>query len=261
MEREGAYRKSHAAVTGGGSALRRYQDVVIGRRGVWETFYYEWCVWGGALPGAAGLAFRRIFWPRLFGRCGRGVTFGARVILRHPHRIHLGERVVVSEDCVLDGRNLDSDEAIVLDDDVMLSNAVILSSKGGRITIGKHTGIGAQTIVQSTHGSPVSLGGDVIIGPRGYLVGGGNYRTARLDVPIWRQGIEPDAGVTVGDDVWLGANVTVLGGVEIGGGSVIGAGAVVTRSVPPRSVARGVPAKVVGSRTGTAGSGSGCRNG
>ena len=51
--------------------------------------------------------------------------------------------------------------------------------------------------------------------------------------------------VHIGSDVWFGANVTVLPGVNIGDGAVIAAGAVVTKDVPPRTVAAGVPAKVI----------------
>lgn len=49
----------------------------------------------------------------------------------------------------------------------------------------------------------------------------------------------------IGNDVFVGANVTVLDGVKIGDGAVIGAGAVVTKDIPPYSVAVGVPANVV----------------
>lgn len=51
--------------------------------------------------------------------------------------------------------------------------------------------------------------------------------------------------IFIEDDVWIGAGVRVLAGVTLGKGSVIGAGAVVTRSIPPYSIAVGVPAKVV----------------
>ena len=48
----------------------------------------------------------------------------------------------------------------------------------------------------------------------------------------------------IGNDVFIGANVTVLDGVTIGDGAVIGAGAVVTKDSPPYAVAVGVPARV-----------------
>lgn len=51
--------------------------------------------------------------------------------------------------------------------------------------------------------------------------------------------------VTIGHDVWLGANVIVLSGIRIGNGAIIGAGAVVTRDVPPFAIAIGIPARVI----------------
>ncbi len=51
--------------------------------------------------------------------------------------------------------------------------------------------------------------------------------------------------VTIGNDCWFGANVTVCPGVSIGDNCVIGAGAVVTRDIPPNSLAAGVPCKVI----------------
>ena len=53
------------------------------------------------------------------------------------------------------------------------------------------------------------------------------------------------APVSIGNKVWVGANVTILQGVTVGDGAILAAGAVVTRDVPPRSVVAGVPAKIV----------------
>lgn len=55
----------------------------------------------------------------------------------------------------------------------------------------------------------------------------------------------PFKKVKIGNDVWIGARVLIMGGVNVGDGAVIAAGAVVTKDVPPYSVVAGVPAKVV----------------
>ena len=56
---------------------------------------------------------------------------------------------------------------------------------------------------------------------------------------------EHDAPVIIEDDVWCGANVTILKGVTIGRGSVVAAGSVVTKSCAPYSIIGGVPAKLI----------------
>jgi acetyltransferase-like isoleucine patch superfamily enzyme len=53
---------------------------------------------------------------------------------------------------------------------------------------------------------------------------------------------------TIGNDVWIGANVTIVNGAKIGDGAIIAAGAVVTKDVPPYTIVGGVPSKVIGSR-------------
>ena len=237
--------KTHATITEGGTALSRYQDVVVGDRSLQATAYYEWCMWLGWVPGALGLFLRKIFWPRLFGSCGKGVVFAANIIPRHPHRIHIGDRVVISEGCILDARNEESSRTIVLENDVIFSNNVMISCKGGSVRIGAHSSISAQTIIHSAHLNAVSIGADVAIGPRCYIVGGGNYNIDRLDLPIWRQGIKNDGGVTIENNIWLGANVTVLGGVNMGTGSIAAAGSIITKPVPAGAVCRGQPAKVL----------------
>ena len=54
--------------------------------------------------------------------------------------------------------------------------------------------------------------------------------------------------IVIGDDVWIGANCTILKNVEIGNGAVIAAGAVVNKDVEPFSIVGGVPIKTISYR-------------
>ena len=57
--------------------------------------------------------------------------------------------------------------------------------------------------------------------------------------------IRDNEEVTIGNDVWIGANVIILPGVNVGDGAVLAAGAVVCKDVPPYAIVGGVPAKVI----------------
>ena len=241
--------KTHKAVTGKGSPLTKYRRLIIGSDSFATFLYYEFCQLFVFFPGALGMVLRKLFWPRMFNRCGRGTVFGFGVVVRQPKKIALGESVVISEYCVLDGRSEKDVLSLEVGDRSILSNNVMLSCKNGSITVGKDVGLNAQTIIQSTTGNAVTIGDNCVIGQRCLVIGGGNYDISNRNDLIRTSPIVDDGGVTVENNVWLGANVSVLGGVTVGQGSVAGTGAVVSRSVPTFSVCLGVPAKVVRERT------------
>ena len=56
------------------------------------------------VPGALGLALRKTLYPLLLGACGRNVVFGQNVVLRHPHKIRIGDNVVIDDNCLLDAK-------------------------------------------------------------------------------------------------------------------------------------------------------------
>lgn len=54
-----------------------------------------------------------------------------------------------------------------------------------------------------------------------------------------------DEPCAIGNDVWIGSDVLIMGGINVGDGAVLAAGAVVTKDVPPYAIVGGVPAKVI----------------
>ena len=75
----------------------------------------------------------------------------------------------------------------------------------------------------------------------GCFVTDANHRFDDPDTPITWQGFTSKGPTTIGDNVWLGANVVVTSGVTIGERCVIGANSVVTQDIPPFSIAAGAP--------------------
>lgn len=143
--------------------------------------------------------------------------------------------------------------------------AVIRAQFGGGIAIGEGCEIEEFALIKS-YGGSIEIGEGCFVGPGSILYGHGGLRVGRfvkiaaqcvvipsnhrfdnIDQPIFLQG-ETSRGVTIEDNVWLGAGVKVLDGVTIGHGAVVGAGAVVTRSIGPNGVYAGVPAKLIRSR-------------
>lgn len=110
---------------------------------------------------------------------------------------------------------------------------------GFNITIGNHFYANFDCIMLDAN--TITIGNHVLIGPRvglytanhaidaGERIAGGCYARP----------------IVIGDGVWVGGNVDIMGGVTIGENSIIGAGSVVTKSIPPNVIAAGTPCRVI----------------
>ncbi len=226
------------------SSLARYSDLIVGRRGLWALVKYELVVLlCSRVPGLLGLGLRAALYPRLLKKCGRGVAFGANIVLRHPHKIEIGDGVIIDDNCLLDAKGRDN-AGIRIGNGVFLGRNSILSCKNGDIVLGENVNIGFNSEVFS--GSRVVLGDDTLVAAYCYFIGG-DHNPVDVDASVTQQGSR-SAGIAVGEKCWFGAGVKVLDGVVIGRNSIVGAGAVVTQSIPEYAVAVGVPARVVRDR-------------
>ena len=226
------------------SKFQRYRDLTIGHGGVWTFLAYEVIVTScSALPGAIGLFLRSKLYPLLLGRTGRNVTFGVNVVLRHPHKIAIGDNVVIDDGCCLDAKGIDR-QGIKIGNGVFVGRNTILSCKNGDIVIEDNANIGFNCEIFSA--SRVRLGKNALVAAYTYLVGG-DHLYDRVDIPVLQQG-RTSSGIDVGDNVWLGAHVVVADGSRIGRDAIIGAGAVVIGEIPEFQIAVGAPAKVIRDR-------------
>lgn len=116
------------------------------------------------------------------------------------------------------------------------------------IILGSDIAIGPRaTLVASL--SNIFIGDNVLFGPNVTIIAGNHssHIIGKLlsDYKISDKLEQDDRSVIIENDVWVGANVTILNGVTIGRGSIIAAGSVVIKNVKPYSIVGGVPAKFI----------------
>ncbi len=99
----------------------------------------------------------------------------------------------------------------------------------------------------ANHNCHILDGAKVTFGDHVFIAPNCTFTTAEhaIDAKQRNAGLEVAFPITVGNNVWIGANVTVLAGVTIGDNVVIGAGSVVTKDIPSDVIAVGVPCKVL----------------
>ena len=225
---------------------QKYASLIVGRDGLAALLKYETiALVAQHVPGALGLALRKMLYPFLLGRCGRNVVFGQNVVLRHPHKIRIADDVVIDDNCLIDAKG-ETNTGIRIGSRVFIGRNTILSCKNGDIEIGDGVNIGFNCELFSA--SRVVLGPNVLMAAYGYVVGG-DHDFGDPSRPVLAQG-RTSAGVTIGEGAWLGAKAIVLDGTHVGAHAIIGAGAVVRDSVPDGAIAVGLPARVVGTRDG-----------
>lgn len=223
---------------------RKYQDCIIGNRSLLRLLKYELIMLTSSwVPGALGLLLRSKLYPLLLKRAGKGIVFGKDVVLRHPHKICIGDNTIIDDNCLLDGKGVEN-QGIIIGKDVFIGRNSIILCTDGDIHIDDNVSIGFNCEVMSAN--YVHLGKKVLLSSYCYL-NAATHDFSRTDIPVVDQESTGDR-IILEQNAWLAANVTVLDGVTIGRDAIVGAGAVVTRNIPPLTIAVGVPAKAIRSR-------------
>lgn len=172
-----------------------------------------------------------------------GAYISSKSSLYRHCKIKLGNRVTIHRYAQINAKS-PGGRLIIGDYVEVMPFAVVSPQKNGEISIGSNSTIQYGARLYGRGG--LRIGKGVRIAANTVIVAQ-NHRFETIDVPIWKQGAICK-GIVIEDNVWIGANATVLDGVHIGSGAVVGAGAVVSRDVKANIVVVGIPAKEIRKR-------------
>jgi acetyltransferase-like isoleucine patch superfamily enzyme len=171
---------------------------------------------------------------------GRGCRILSRGQLRAGESLYIGDYGYI--DCLSTG-GVNIGDNVTIREGCWLQLTSRYDNPGTSITIGNNVYIGPRATLGAA--APLTIGDHCQIGANVSFVAE-NHDFGGVG-EISEQGVTRK-GITIGRDVWIGNNAVILDGVSVGDGTVIGAGTVVTKSLPARSVAVGVPGRVVRTR-------------
>ncbi len=149
---------------------------------------------------------------------GSKVRVWGRPVLRVKGRLLIGDRVRIASDVATTELGVGPNGCLEIGDSAFINYGCSIAATLS-IRIGANCNIGSHVTIMDN-----------------------DYHS--LD-PERRNEVPPSAPIVLEENVWLGVRVVVLRGVTIGAGSVVAAGSIVVRDIPPRSLAGGMPARVI----------------
>ena len=163
-----------------------------------------------------------------------------KYILSKKTNSHISKKARLNKNTILDGLNYIGDASVL--NTHLGKGSYIGSGSIDNTIIGKYCSIGFNvSVIASTH--PKSF---VSTSPKFFNNKGTKFEN---DI-VFNEYLTTKEGYfcEIGNDVWVGNNVIIIGGLKIGDGVIIGAGSVVTKPLEPYKISAGVPAREIGSR-------------
>lgn len=225
------------------AAWRLYGRRVTGSRQLTSVLKYDLIIGlCGAWPGGLGVWLRSRLYRYLLASMQPSSFVSTNVIIRNPQNVRLGRRVFIDSFVLLEGISDHEQGGVEIGDGTYIHiHSIVSAAYHGFVRIGKNCSVGAGSQIYGAGG--VTIGDGVMIAGQTMIIAS-SHVFEDLDTPMYRQA-NTARGITIGSDVWLGANVIILDGVTIGEGAVIGAGSVVLHDVEPRAVMAGAPARLL----------------
>ncbi len=221
--------------------FKRYMRLTIGEGATLRDLFLTETLLGtcSGLPGIIGLGMRNKLYPFLFRHVSRDAVIGKHVTLRCPKQIELESHVVIDDFVQLIATS-NNEKAISIGEGSFVRSFAMINSgpPEGYVSIGKNSSIGQGVLLYGNGG--LTIGDHVMIAGQTAIIAS-SHIFANKEIPMIAQGYSAK-GITIGDNVWVGAGVKILDGVSIGSGAIIGANAVVNRSVTAGQHVGGIPA-------------------
>lgn len=222
--------------------LQRYKRLTCGENVSFASVVLHELVLGlfGNLPGMPGWGIRKFLYPLCFKGIDRGAFIGRYVTLRCPRQIRLSPGVIIDDFVQLIATSRHP-RAIAIGEGTFLRSYAMINAgpPEGFVHIGQNSSVGQGALIYGNGG--LSIGSHVMIAGQCAIIAS-SHRYDRHDLPMVHQGYSA-RGITIQDNVWIGAGARILDGVTIGENAIVGANAVVNRSVKSGDRVGGIPAK------------------
>ena len=135
------------------------------------------------------------------------------------------------------------DAELILGQNTIILPGSYITGNNATIKIGKNCYISQEVIINSRY--LIEIGKNVLIGYQVMMMDYDGHTIVYSDGQKQDSRSKKKTSIIIGDNVWIGARVTILKGVTIGSGTIIGANSCVVSDIPPNTIAVGNPAKVI----------------
>lgn len=178
---------------------------------------------------------RKVLYNQAFGT--RFKYFGKGTTLEIAGQVRIGKNVYIGDQVSL---IVEQGATLTIADNSFIGESCYIKCFGGKVEIGQDVSINSKSFINGCGG--VSIGDNTRIGTQSIIIAS-NHKFGEPDLLV-KDAITKQ-GVSLGENIWLGARVTVLDGVVIPNDSVIGACSLVSKPLPESGVYVGIPVKKI----------------